>query len=245
MACRLCIQNRPLVKSHIFPEWLYTPMYDKNHRFFVLSTNENKRRGTRPKGIYEKLLCRECEQQFSKWEGYARAVFCGDDPQIKRDDYGKTIVLSGMRYAPFKLFQMSLIWRASITNRPEIPKINLGPHGERLRKMLFEECPGQSYEYPAILMTVPRSQDQIMHEFLYPPQPLTDEIDGHTGYLAAFRGLFWLFIVSNHSAELQDKNLFLSKHGRLPIYNAGESAVEFLRKLALDFSKAGMLSQPP
>ncbi|MDE3260329.1 MAG: hypothetical protein OYM47_21045 [Gemmatimonadota bacterium] len=84
-----------------------------------------------------------------------------------------------------------------------------------------------------------------MQEFMYPPQPLTDKIDGHTGYLAAFGGIFWLFIVSNHSAELKDNNLFLSKDGRLPIYKAGKPAVEFMRKLALDFSKAGMLSQPP
>lgn len=245
MTCRLCKQNRPLMRSHIFPEWLYTPLYDKNHRFFVLSTNENKRRGTRPKGIYERLLCQECEVQMSKWEGYARGVFYGDDPGIKIEYNGGRTVLSGLRYTPFKLFQMSLIWRASIANRQEVHKINLEPHAESFRKMLFEDCPGKSHQYPAILISLPRSQDQIMQEFMYPPQPLTDKIDGHTGYLAAFGGIFWLFIVSNHSAELKDNNLFLSKDGRLPIYKAGKPAVEFMRKLALDFSKAGMLSQPP
>ena len=83
-----------------------------------------------------------------------------------------------------------------------------------------------------------------MRELIYPPELLPDKIDGHTGYWAVFGGLFWLFNVSNHSADLQDKDLFLSKDGRLPIYKAGEPAVEFMRKLALDFSKAGMLSQP-
>ena len=244
MACRLCKQNRPLMKSHIFPEWLYTPLYDKNHRFFVLSTNENKRRGTRPKGIYERLLCQECEVQMSKWEGYARGVFYGDDPRIKIEDNGGRVVLSGLRYTPFKLFQMSLIWRASITNRQEVHKINLGPHAERFRKMLFEECPGESHQYPAILMSLPRSLDQILREFIYPPELLPNKIDGHTGYRAVFGGLSWLFIVSNHSADLQDKDLFLSKDGQLPIFKVGESAVEFMRKLALDFSKAGMVSQP-
>ena len=140
------------------------------------------------------------------------------------------VVLSGLQYAPFKLFQMSLIWRASIANRQEVYKINLGPHAERLRKMLFEECPGKSYQYAAILMSLPRSQDQIMRELIYPPELLPDKIDGHTGYRAVFGGLFWLFNISNHSADLQDKDLFLSKDGRLPIYKAGEPAVEFMRK---------------
>ena len=244
MSCRLCRQNRPLMKSHIFPEWLYTPLYDRNHRFFVLSTNENKRRGTRPKGIYERLLCQECEVQLSKWEGYARGVFYGDDPRLKARYRGDRLEISGLRYAPFKLFQMSLIWRASVTNRQEVHRINLGPHAERFRKMLFEECPGESHQYPAILMSLPRSLGPILQEFLFPPEPLPKKIDGHSGYRAIFGGLFWLFVVSSHSANLRDMDLFLSKDGRLPIYKAGKPAVEFLRKLALDFSKAGMLSYP-
>ena len=244
MACRLCMQSRPLMKSHIFPEWLYTPLYDKNHRFFVLGTNENRRRGTRSKGIYERLLCQECEVRMSKWEGYAREVFYGDDPRIRRGKYGKTIVLSGLRYAPFKLFQMSLIWRASIANRQEVHKIDLGPHAERLREMLLEECPGECYEYGTILMLPTASLDEITREFVYPPERIPGKIDGHTAYRAIFAELIWLFIVSNHSVELQDKNLFLSKDGRLPIRKVGEPAVEFLRKLARDFSKAGMLNQP-
>ena len=244
MACRLCKQDRPLRKSHIFPEWLYTPLYDENRRFFVLSTDENKRRGTRRKGIYQRLFCHECEQLFSKWEGYARGVFYRDDPRIKIQDCGRRVVFLCLQYAPFKLFQMSLIWRASNTNRQEAYKINLGTHTERIREMLIEECPGESYEYAAILMSLPRSQDQIMRELIYPPELLPDKIDGHTGYRAVFGGLFWLFIVSNHSADLQDKDLFLSKNGQLPIFKVGEPAVEFMRKLAFDFSKAGMLSQP-
>ena len=245
MTCRLCKQDKPLMRSHIFPEWLYMPLYDKNHRFFVLSTDENKRRSTRPKGIYERLLCQECEVQMSKWEGNARGVFYGDDPRIRRGKYGKTIVLSGLRYAPFKLFQMSLIWRASIANRQEVHKINLGPHAERLRKMLFEECPGECYECGTILKLPPATLDEITREFIYPPERIPGKIDGHTAYRAIFAGLIWLFIVSNHSADLRDKDLFLTEDGRLPIYKVGEPVVEFLRKLALDFSKAGMLSQPP
>ena len=244
MTCRLCKENRDLMKSHIFPEWLYTPLYDDNHQFFVLSTNENKKRGTRPKGIYEKLLCRECEQRFSKWEAYARGVFYGHDPRLKIEDRGSPVVLSGLQYAPFKLFQMSLIWRASITNRPEMHKIDLGPHAEKLRKMLIEETPGEIHEYGSILMLLPASFQKVMQQFLYPPECLPTKLDGHTAYRAAFGGLFWLFIVSNHSANLP-YDLFLSKDGRLPVFKVGGPAVKFMQQLALDFLKAGMLNQSP
>jgi len=150
MACRLCNKNIPLRESHIFSEWLYRPLYDDNHQFFVLSTDENKRRGTRPKGIYERLLCHDCELRFSRWEGYARNVFFELPLKVIEDN--RAVVFSGLNYDSFKLFQMSLIWRASIARRPEVHRIDLGHHTERIRKMLYEERPGEVYEYGSILM---------------------------------------------------------------------------------------------
>jgi|LGOV01.1.fsa_nt_gb hypothetical protein len=239
MACRLCQEDKPLRKSHIFPEWLYKPLYDGNHRFFVLSTDANKKRGTRPKGIYEKLLCNECEQRLSKWEGYARDVFY--DLPLKVVDDNRAAVFSGLKYTPFKLFQMSLIWRASITNRHEAHRVDLGPHTERLRKMLFEDRPGEIYEYGSILM-LPALSQELMQQFLYPPESLPSRIDGHSAYRAVFGGLFWLFIVSNHSARIPHKEVFLSKDGSLPIFKVGGPAVKFMQHLASDFLAAGMLN---
>jgi len=241
MACKLCKENKPLRESHIFPEWLYKPLYDDNHRFFVLSTDANKRRGTRPKGIYERLLCHECEQRFSKWEGYARDVFC--DLPLKVIEDNRAVVFSGLKYAPFKLFQMSLIWRASITSRPEAHRIDLGTHTERIRKMLSEDRPGEVYEYGSILM-LPALSQELMQQFVYPPERLPTKIDGHSAYRAVFGGLFWLFIVSNHSSRLPHKEVFLSKDGNLPVFKVGGPAVKFMQQLASDFFSAGMLNDP-
>lgn len=241
MTCRLCKEDRPLRDSHIFPEWLYKPLYDVNHRFFVLSTDVNKRRGTRPKGIYERLLCHECEQRFSKWEGYARDVFY--NLPLKSVEDNRAVIFSGLQYTPFKLFQMSLIWRASIASRPEAHRIDLGPHTERIRKMLFEDRPGEVYEYGSILM-LPALGQELMQQFIYPPESLPTKLDGHSAYRAVFGGLFWLFIVSNHSDRLPHKEVFLSKDGHLPVFKVGGPAVKFIQQLASDFFAAGMLNDP-
>ena len=241
MWCRLCKEDRQLRESHIFPEWLYKPLYDDKHRFFVFSTDANKRRGTRPKGIYERLLCHECEQRFSKWEGYARDVFCRLPLKVIEDK--QAVVFSGLKYTPFKLFQMSLIWRASITSRPEAHRIDLGPHTERMRKMLFEERPGKVHEYGSVLM-LPALCQKLMQQFVYPPESLPTKIDGHSAYRAVFGGLFWLFIVSNHSARIPYKEVFLSKDGNLPVFKVEGPAVKFMQQLASDFFKAGMLNDP-
>jgi hypothetical protein len=230
MPCKLCKEHKPLSESHIFPEWLYKPLYDDNHRFFVLSTDTNKRRGTRPKGIYEKLLCNECEQRFSRWEGYARDVFHNLSLKVNEDE--RAVVFSGLQYTPFKLFQMSLIWRASISSRSEMHKIDLGPHAERIRKMILEDCPGEVYEYGSILM-LPALSQELMQQFVYPPERLPTKINGHSAYRAVFGGLFWLFIVSNHSYRIH-----------LPVFKVGGPAVRFMQRLAADFFAAGMLNDP-
>lgn len=240
MPCRLCNEDKPLMESHIFPEWIYSPLYDENHRFFVLSTNANKRRSTRPRGIYERLLCHECEQRLSRWEGYARNVFL--ELPLKVIEGNRAFVFSGLNYASFKLFQMSLIWRASIAGRHEIHRINLGTHSEKIRKMLCEEVPGEVYEYGSILI-LPALSQELMQQFVYSPERLPQKIDGHTAYRTAFGGLFWLFIVSNHSSHVPHE-VFLSKNGNLPVFKVGGPAEFFMQQLASNFFSAGMLNNP-
>jgi len=240
MKCKLCKLEKPLRKSHIFPEWLYKPLYDKNHRFFVLSTDANKIRSTRPKGIYERLFCNECEQRLSRWEGYARDVFF--ELPLKVNEDNRAVVFSGLEYIPFKLFQMSLIWRASIASRPEMHKIDLGHHAERIRKMLFEGRPAEVYEYGSILM-LPALSQKMMQQFVYPPERLSTKIDGHSAYRAVFGGLFWLFIVSNHAYRIPHE-VFFSKNGNLPIFKVGGPALRFMQHLAPDFFTVGMLNDP-
>ena len=238
MGCKLCKKNGPLRNSHIFPEWFYRPLYDCNHQFNLISTNSNKDRGKRPKGIYQKLLCDECEQKLSNWERYARDVFHCLLLKVFDDDYKFTF--SSVEYTPFKLFQMSLIWRASITTRPEIHPVDLGTHTEKIRKMLLDESPGEIYEYGTILMLSPVSQT-LMQRFLYPPEKVPGRVSGHSAYRAGFGGLFWLFIVSSHSRHIPHE-LFLSKNGNLPVFKVGAPAVRFMQQLATDFFKAGMLN---
>lgn len=239
MRCRLCREEKPLRKSHIFPEWLYKSLYDKkHHRFNVISTNTKKKRSTRPTGIYEKLFCDQCEGKLGLWEGYARNIFYCTQLGLIED--ARKIIFSKVQYAPFKLFQMSLLWRTSITSRPEVPRIDLGRHNERIRMMLLDEQPGKPYEYGVILL-LPSIDQNLMQQFMYPPELIPSRIDSHTAYRAIFGGIFWIFIVSNHSKRLSNKSVFLTEDGQLPIFKVGKEALGFMRKLALNFSAAGML----
>jgi len=109
--------------------------------------------------------------------------------------------------------------------------------------MLFEERPGESYEYGSILI-LPAVSQELMRRVLYPPEKVPEKLDGHSAYRAAFGGFFWFFIVSGHSARFPHQEVFLSKDGDLHILKVGGPAVEFIQHLASDFAAAGMLSDP-
>jgi len=90
---------------------------------------------------------------------------------------------------------------------------------------------------------VPALSQEVMQQFVYPLERLRTKIDGHSAYRAVFGGLFWLFIVLNHSYRIPHE-VFLSRNVNLPIFKVGGPAVKFMQQLAADFFAAGMLNDP-
>ena len=236
--CKLCNQPKKLVDSHIFPEFMYLPMYDNNHKFKLISIDEGDTLEERKKGIYEKLLCDNCDNRIiGKYENHASKILFGDgkkEIEVEQTKFGHLI--HGVDYKLFKLFQISLLWRASISTRREIIRINLGPHAEIMRKMLFNEDPGEVYDYGVLIFMFPRSSKDIK-DLITPPELLRKRISGNKLFRALFNGLLWIFFVSSHSRYFEKKEFFLSKEGTLPIINSGESGEQYIFNLAMDFKK--------
>lgn len=68
--CKLCDQPKKLHKSHIVPEFCYETLYNDKHKFIQLSTNPDDRTISRPKGLYDHLLCGDCEARVKVFEDY-------------------------------------------------------------------------------------------------------------------------------------------------------------------------------
>ena len=236
--CKLCLEDKKLVDSHILPEFLYSPLYDEEHRFSFLSMREGKVIKQLKKGVYEKLLCEECDNIIiGQYENHAAKILFGDgkkEIEIVRTNYGHLI--KGADYKLFKLFQISLLWRVSISTRPEIKKINLGPHQENMRLMLLDGLPGEVYEYGVWILLFPKSSKDLK-DFILIPQPLTRKIQGHRCFRAIFNCLCWLFFVSSHVQLFSHLGFFLSKTGELPIVNSGEIGENFVRYLAKEYQQ--------
>jgi len=95
-------------------------------------------------GINEPMLCAGCESRVSQYENYFRTFFYGKNPSpLKKIPVGTSVDLSSfagldpdilgvravkMDYTQFKLFVLSLVWRASVAKGNFFEKICLGPN---------------------------------------------------------------------------------------------------------------------
>ncbi len=236
--CKLCFEERDLENSHIISEFWYKPLYDEKHRFHVLSTAPEDKNVFEQKGIREKLLCHDCEQYFSRLEDYVRKVFYGGVGVWIKNDRNK-ILINGIDYTKFKLFQLSLLWRASVSSHKLFSEVSLGPHEEKLRRMLVSKNPGEYYDYGCILIGLLMDGSKLMHEMVMQPEPI--RIKDFRWFRFVLGGCIWLFIVSSHSKIFELRDFFLQKEGNLIIHLQSAENVGFIAGLIKDLKNRGKL----
>jgi len=188
-------------------------VYDEKHRLKVVPLSSEERERFEQKGIREYLLCEDCEMQISKYEDHVKRVFYGGTGiSIKR---GNPIIIGGIDYSKFKLFQLSLIWRASVSKNNFFGAVQLGSHEEKIRKMIISENPGGWLKYPCCIFMMLMDGKEILDAFIYPPQLF--KYKGHFAYRFIFGGCFWIFFISSHTHEIEVKNFFLTEDGKISI----------------------------
>jgi hypothetical protein len=179
------------------PEFVYRPSYDPTHTAIELDTRKG-RRGKRRKGFTERLFCAACESRFNRWETYFANVWL-NPAKTKRPRrlYDKLIQVPGLDYTQFKLFHLSVIWRAGIAKHPMFSNVRLGGQEQKLRTRILDSNPGAPDDYPffAIALRDPKTygfQDQIVMG------PEAARVNGHWVYTFIFGGVQWHYYVSGH-----------------------------------------------
>ena len=187
---------------------MYTELYDDNHQF-IYTKNEwldSDRIERRSSGEYDSnLLCKKCEhERLSKFEDYARTVLFGNEtktnlmPICRNYRNNEGIIYSNWQnidYTKFKIFLLSILWRASISKRDIFSEVNLGIHEELLRKMILDETPGEVNNYP-ILFFGTQSYSKNFSKIIAQPRKLKQE--GRTLYLFFIGGIMLLFYISKN-----------------------------------------------
>ncbi len=219
ISCALCLQNKPLRDSHIIPEFVYESVYDDKHRFHTMAVGQYSDR--EQKGLREPLLCQTCETKLSVWEGYARSVMVGE-ARLRYEQDGELTWLGDLDYARFKLFLMSVLWRAGVAKGPFWEQVNLGPHEKTLREMLWEDRPGAPDQYGCLVWRIQLKNDPATLIL----QPTTTRVGTRRGYRFTFAGCFWAYTVASHPDPALPTGLFLQPTGRMllgPSNDIGEA----------------------
>lgn len=144
--CRLCLKSSELQESHIIPRSIIKLIRDEklNNRFHELHDKKNK---TIQDGPKEYLLCNDCEQKISRYEKYFKESIHLSRHGIEIKQNENFAIIENLNYCKTKLFFLSLLWRMSISSRPEFENVHIGNEEETIRKMIATDDPGKSSEY--------------------------------------------------------------------------------------------------
>lgn len=237
MNCRLCDQPKPLCNSHIIPEFCYRPLYDEKHKA-VEVRNAPPKEGKLQKGFREALLCEDCERFFNdEYEKYFKHTWYDAGACPARPDQ-PVIRIDGLDYSRFKLFHLSVLWRASVTTREEFGAVSLGPHESVIRSMLRAKDPGPASRYNFVVQLL-HLDGQIMHQAIMPPG--TSREHGARVYTLVFAGCAWNYIVASHSPPHRVLDFGLRENGTLHLFVRSITDLGYFRRFVSEL-RAG--SQP-
>jgi hypothetical protein len=186
-------------------------MYDEKHRMHVLSASAHVRDRLAQSGLWESLLCQNCESRISLWERYAAGVLEGGvELTVRRD--GAFVHVSGLDYASFRLFQLSVLWRAAVSSLPFFRNVQLGRHAEQIRALLLAGKPGRHLRYGCLMFGLKFMSGSLNAVVI---QPTVQRLHGQRAFRFVFGGFLWVYLVANHDVAAPLSQGILSPTGSL------------------------------
>jgi hypothetical protein len=149
--CCLCHTSSLLKESHIVPNSIFSFVRDKtmNNRFYKIG---GKTENIVQDGPKEYLLCDKCEQKIGSYEKYYKEAVHLSRHGIEIIQDNRIVIIGNLDYKKAKLFLLSVLWRMSISSLPQFANISLANNEDVIRKIILEEKPGKSCEYPIAVL---------------------------------------------------------------------------------------------
>jgi hypothetical protein len=199
---------------------MYKGIYERNKKLVEINLFKTDDHKFRPTPSYDQyILCRQCDNVIlSRLETYASEIFYEKtDLKIERErEIGVTsLIIKDVDYKRFKLFLISILWRASISRNSLFKEIDLGPkYEETIRKMIYENNPGEPDDFPVCIFGV-KSNENLMLRTVVQPRRLKTE--GNTSYMFFINGLFYYFNVSKYGMQDMFTRLPIDRNNEMTI----------------------------
>ena len=223
--CRLCTDEKDLIKkSHIYPNFVYSDLFDEHGKLRKFDAQEMKKlnpRISRPaSGAYEgNLLCAECDNvKISQLENYVAELLNGRDKKVVCDiknapDGTEIIEVKNLEYVEFKNFVLSLLFRADICSFSEFDEVSLGPHHEKIRKIVHENLTSEDFDYQINVFKL--SEDSEFGTII--GQPIRSKIDSETVYSILMKGHMIIISIKPNKVSKKIEDIRLKSDGTIGI----------------------------
>ncbi|GAA0704581.1 hypothetical protein [Dokdonella soli] len=213
--CKLCRLDKPLCQSHIYPEFLYATLYNDDGRMMGI-TGVGRRGWTLvQKGLRDELLCRECEALLNeRYEIPFQQQWTNRYPLPERANEGE-MFYAQFAYATFKLFHLSILFRAAVSSHPMFGVVTLGKHEDIIRRMILGGDAGRVDRYPIFATALINGRAEIERRLI--AAPTLTRVGGHRIYGFTFDGVLWWYSVSSHR-NLEFERGGLQGNGAMAFY---------------------------
>ena len=212
--CKLCLQPKELRRSHIIPEFCYKATYERTiHRATVLLANPSGKTYVQ-KGFRDNLLCDDCEQFLNKNYENPFKTFWYDGGALPDPVPAPTspdvdlIMVTGLDYTTFKLFHLSILWRASVATGDRFNTISLGPYEEKVRQMLLNKDPGPVDHYLMVGKLLMKDERRVCYGVVAKPQQARYGYS-HVSY-TCYAGVEWMVFNSDHPGPAEKAMLTMA-----------------------------------
>jgi hypothetical protein len=237
--CRLCLEDRELRNSHIVPEFLYVDLYNGDHKMMGINGRGSNGWQIQQKGIREHLFCEECEQHFNK--NFEKPFHESWIKNCPLPSPWVTDQIIKVDYDSFKLFHLSVLFRASVSSLAMFSEVSLGPHEERLRKMLFDVASGSQEIYPIFGWAVIHHETNEVIKMVSKAQ--LRKYGRHHCYGIMYGGVqWWVCVASDKNHEIQQ--VALRNDGTMRLIAIPWNKVPVVKEASDALRKCIISSQP-
>lgn len=215
--CKLCGQDKPLIRSHIFPDWGYRYLKEENHFFQLMGTVKARKVQT---GYWDRnILCNSCDGDIiGKYDTYAAQFFKQDFTKLLTtySELGRkskqAYHVKNFDYPKLYAFLISLLWRASITNHPTFSKVQLGPYEKLAREIVFTGIPKHEDQFKIAVFVPeqPKFAETFEKSIVHPFRSKFGEADC---YRFVFAGFDFVVKVDSRKSNLHVDGISIDPNG--------------------------------
>jgi len=201
---------------------MYQDIFDEKNRLHFIKSEKGliQRQGLRQSGEFESnILCHDCDNKIlGKLDRYASLTLYEGNEKILENRITKNgtkyIYSAEIDYTYFKLFLLSILWRASISNRLFFKEVQLGPYEDQIRQMILNNDPGEQMQFPCLIITYLNLKD-------YPKnlvaQPSRIRKNGGTVYRFLIGGMIYIYYITKSTIPKWLADIAINPNGEMKI----------------------------